>query len=143
MFWANTYQEYDNISIYVDAKPVTEGMNSYYGLLCRLQDKQNFYYFVIRSNGDFKIGKYKNAEHQSLFLEDWRRSDAIKQGNQTNRLEADCATNTLRFYANNVLLGEATDTDFISGFSGIIAAALDAQGFEVVFNNFLITKSGQ
>lgn len=60
-----------------------------------------------------------------------------------NRLKADCAANTLRFYVNNVMLGEATDSDFTTGFSGMIAAALDAPGFEVLFNDFLITKPGQ
>ena len=32
-------------SIYVDAKPVMEGMNGYYGLLCRIQDDQKFLLF--------------------------------------------------------------------------------------------------
>jgi serine/threonine protein kinase len=141
--WASTNRQDQDISIYVDARPVIESVNSYYGLLCRIQEDQSFYYFVIRSNGDYTIGKYKNAQFQPLFSEGWRRSDAINQGMQTNRLRADCAGNTLRFSVNNVLLGEATDTDFISGFSGMIIAALDSQGFEVIFNNFLITESGQ
>ena len=56
----------------------------------------------------------------------------VNQGDQTNRLRADCTGSRLRLYVNNVLLGEATDADFDSGFSGIVAASLDAQGFEVV-----------
>ena len=141
VFWAKTNRQDGNVSIHVDARPVAEGMNGYYGVRCRIQDDQNFYYFVVRTNGDYTIGKYKNDEFLRFF--DWRPSDAIKKGNQTNRLKADCAGNTLRFYVNNVMLDEMTDTDFVSGFSGIIAAALDAQGFEVTFNNFLITKAGQ
>jgi len=141
--WAKTSMEFDNSSTYVDARPVTEGINGYYGLLCRIQDGQNFYYFVTRNDGGYAIGKYKNAEFQPLFSEGWRQSNAINQGNQTNRFQADCMGNTLRFYVNDVMLGEVHDTDFSSGFSGILAAALDAPGFEVVFNNFLITKAGQ
>jgi hypothetical protein len=37
VFWAKTDREDDNVSIYVDAKPLAESMNSY-GLLCRIQD---------------------------------------------------------------------------------------------------------
>ena len=59
------------------------------------------------------------------------------------RGKADCLGNTLRLYANGILLGEVTDSDFSSGFSGMIAAALDSPRFEVVFNNFLITASTQ
>jgi serine/threonine protein kinase len=139
--WAKTNREDGNTSIYVDATPVTEGALSYYGLLCRIQDDHNFYYFVIRSNGDYTFGKYKNAEFEPFF--DWTQSDAINKGSQTNRLKADCTGNTLRFSVNGVPLGEVTDADFISGFSGILVGALDAGGFEVRFNNYLITKTAQ
>lgn len=141
VFWAKTNREDGNTSIYVDAKPVTEGTLSFYGLRCRIQDDQNFYYFVIRSNGDYTFGKYKNAEFQPFF--DWTQSDTINKGAQTNRLKADCTGNTLRFSVNGVQLGEVTDADFISGFSGILVGALDAGGFEVRFNNYLITKTAQ
>jgi len=142
-FWAKTNREDTDASVYVDAKPVSGGANGYYGLLCRVHDDQNFYYFVIRSNRDYNIGKYKNGEFQPLLSNIWKQSDAIHQGNRINRLRAECVGDTLRFYANNVLLGKVSDSDFSDGFSGLIAAALNAQGFEAVFNNFLITKSGQ
>jgi hypothetical protein len=139
--WASTNRQFDNSSLYVDARPLAEGISGYYGLLCRILDPQNFYYFVIRNDGSYAIGKYKNAEFRPFF--DWRQSDAIKQGNQTNRLKSDCVGSTLRFSVNDVVLGEVNDADFSAGFSGIVAAALDAPGFEVVFNNFLITEPGQ
>ncbi len=141
VFWAKTNRDDDNASIYVSAHPITENMNGYYGLLCRIQDDQNFYYFVVQSNGAYTIGKYKNAEFLPFF--DWIQSDVVNQGDQTNRLRADCTGSRLRLYVNNVLLGEATDADFDFGFSGIVAASLDAQGFEVIFSNFLITEPGQ
>jgi hypothetical protein len=143
VLWAKTNREDGDASISVDTKPVIEGMNSYYGLICRVRDDQNFYYFAVGANGDYTIGKYKDGVFQSLFPDGWRHSDAVNLGNQTNRLKAECAGNTLRFYANNELLDVANDTDFSSGFSGILVGGLDPQGFEVVFNNFLITKPAQ
>jgi serine/threonine-protein kinase len=143
VLWAKTTREDQDTSISVDAKPVTEGTDSYFGLLCRIQDDQNFYYFVIRASGDFIIGKYKNARFQPLLSEGWRSSDAIHRGDQTNRIKADCVGNTLRFYANNVMLAEVADTDFVSGASGILVGALDTQGFEALFNHFVITQPTQ
>jgi hypothetical protein len=139
--WAFADGVYGDASTYVDATPLTEGAMNYYGLVCRMQgDKTSFYYFVVRGSGDFTIGKHDNNEFQSFFSEEWRSSDAIHPGTQTNQLTADCSGNTLRFYVNDVMLGEATDPDFTTGFSGIIAATLDDQDFEVRFNNFLITE---
>lgn len=143
VFWAKTTRQDGDASIYVDARPVSEGLNGYYGLMCRIRDDENFYYFVLRGNGEYNIGKYKNAGFQPLLSDVWLQNDAIKSGNQTNRLRADCVGDTLRFYINNVVLGEVSDSDFTSGFSGIVAAALDARNFEVTFKNFLITKADQ
>jgi hypothetical protein len=136
--WVSTDRVYDSVSLYVDVTPVTEGTNGYYGLLCRFLDNQNFYYFVIQSNGSYTIGKYKQGQFQAFFPEGWRQSDAIAP---SNRLRADCTSNVLRFFVNNVMIAEATDMDFPSGSSGLLAASLDDQDFEVRFNNFLITKA--
>ena len=89
------------------------------------------------------MGKYKDAEFQSFFADGWRQSSAIQPGDQSNRLRAHCTGNTLRLYVNDLLLGEATDADFTAGFSGMIVAALGEQGYEVLFDNFLITRPGQ
>jgi serine/threonine protein kinase len=142
VLWVSTDRVNDNLGLYVDAQTVSGGTNGYYGLLCRIQDERNFYYFVIRNNGDYTIGKYRDAEFQSLFPEGWRQSSAIKTGDQINRLKADCTGNLLRFYVDNILLGEVTDSDFNSGLSGLVAASLDDEAYEVLFDNFLITKPG-
>ncbi len=143
VLWASTDATYDNASLYVDAIPLLEGANGYYGLFCRMQVEQDFYYFVIQANGSYTMGKYKEGEFRSFFPDGWRQSDAIQGGNQSNRLRADCDGNSLRLFANNVLLDEATDTDFGSGLSGVVAAALGEQDYEVRFNSFLVTKTGK
>jgi hypothetical protein len=140
--WVYTNRVHEDASLSVDATPVIAGSIGYYGLLCRIQDDANFYYLVVQSNGSYTIGKYKNAEFNSL-VGGWRQSEAIAAGNQSNRLRAECTGNSLRLYVNHVLVGEATDTDFTSGSSGILAATLDDQDFDVRFNNFLVTKAGQ
>ena len=142
VLWAKTNREDGNISVSVDARSIASA-NGYYGLLCRMQDDQNFYYFLIQPNGSFTIGKYKNGEFLSLIPTGWRESDVIAQGDGINRIKADCTGSTLRLYVNETLLDETTDTDFTSGFSGVVVAALDDRSFEVVFNNFLITSSSQ
>jgi serine/threonine protein kinase len=143
VLWASTDQVYDNVSLSADSTPVIQTASGYYGLLCRIQDQQNFYYFVIQGDGRYTMGKYKNGEFDSFFPEGWRQSDAIQRRNQTNRVQADCDGNVLRLSVNDVLLGEVTDADFSSGLSGMVAAALGEQDYEVRFNSFVVTKTGQ
>jgi hypothetical protein len=139
--WGLTNAQYEHSSVSVDTRPIRSDKDGYYGLICRAQDDRNFYYFVIRNNGEYTIGKYKNAVFQSLL--GWKQDDAIRAGSQLNRVRADCSADTLRLYVNNVLVDEVADTDFTSGFSGLIAASLESRGFEVLFQNFLITEPDQ
>lgn len=139
-FWATPQRDDGDTSLSVDARPIVDGASGYSGLLCRFQDDR-FYYFIVQPNGSYSIGKYADGTFQALFSpEEWRYSDAIKQGNVTNRLKADCLGNTLRLYANGELLGETTDSDLRSGAGGVLAATLESEDFEVVFNHFLITS---
>ena len=143
VLWAKTNAKYLDASISVDASLVGNEKNGYFGLLCRIRDDDNFYYFVIRNNGEYTLGKYKDAQFQSLLAEGWKQSSAINLNVQPLHIQADCVGNTLRLYVNNILLDEVTDSDFPAGYSGILAASLDAQEFEAVFNNFLITEPAQ
>ncbi|MFN8402512.1 MAG: hypothetical protein U0V48_03020 [Anaerolineales bacterium] len=124
---------------FVDAAPVTNS-SGFYGIICKIQENGNFYYFIVQNNGVFAIGKIKGAVLQPLV--EWTANNAIRQGNQTNRLRADCDGSALRFYVNDVFVGEASDS-VLSGYSGLIVNALDAQAFDVVFNNFQITEPSQ
>ncbi|HJS17513.1 MAG TPA: serine/threonine-protein kinase, partial [Anaerolineales bacterium] len=142
VLWAKTSEQFDDSSVYVDAGPLRQGENGYYGILCRIEDNRNFYYFVIQNTGEYTIGKYKNGGFESL-VGGWRQSDEIHPDTETNRLQADCIEDTLRLYVNDVFIDEVTNTDFNSGYSGILAAALESQRYEVLFNNFLITEPDQ
>jgi len=124
-----------------DSTTALTNSSGFYGLICRIQKDGSFYYFIVQNNGVFAIGKIKDEVLHPLV--EWTANNAIRQGNQTNRLRADCDGSALRFYVNDVFLGEANDSDFTSGYSGLIANALDTQGFEVVFNNFQITEPNQ
>lgn len=140
--WVSRNGMYDNLSLYVDAAPISSNSSGYYGLICRIQNAQNFYYLVIANDGSYDIGKLRDGEIRSLLPAGTRHSDSINQGNQSNRIKADCMGNTLRLYANDVLLAEITDTDFNTGENGMTVSA-SGSSFEVIFDNFLITTNGQ
>jgi hypothetical protein len=139
VLWAKTGDQFSNSSIFVDVRPLDAGRDGYYGVLCRVQDDQNFYYFVVRNSGEYTIGKYRNGGFQSL-TQGWRQSDSIHTNSEPNRIQADCDANRLRMSVNGVLLDEVTDPDFKSGYGGILSASLDTRRFEVLFNNFLVTE---
>lgn len=138
--WVSTDRVYDNLSLSVDARAISDSVSGYYGLLCRIQDDQSFYYFVISNGGGYSVGKYINGTFRSYLTEIWQPSAAIRQGALTNQLQMDCVGDSLRYYVNGILLTEITDTDFSSGYSGIVAASHNDQGFEALFDSFSIRR---
>lgn len=138
--WVATERVYGDLRVYVDAQSISADPNGSYGLLCRIQDAQNFYYFVVTDGGAYDIGKYENGEFKTFFPEGWRQSYDILRNGEPNHLRADCIGSTLRLYLNDALLAEATDTDFSSGMVGMTAGSLNDQSYEVLFDNFRITQ---
>jgi serine/threonine protein kinase len=137
--WATTEDVFDNASISVEAQP-TEDTDGYYGVLCRVNNLNEYYYFIVHPDGSYSIGKYKNDDFEILLPDGWEWNTAINTGTQTNHLRADCFADKLRFYVNHVLLAEITDADFSSGSAGLIVATLDWEFFEVTFSNLLVTR---
>jgi serine/threonine protein kinase len=138
--WATTEEIFDNASISVDARPAEDG-DGYYGVLCRVNNLQEYYYFIVHPDGSYSLGKYKNNSFEILLPDGWEWHTAIRTGAQTNRFRADCLADKLRFYVNDIMLAEITDADFSSGSAGLIVATLEQELFEVTFSNLLVTQS--
>ncbi len=110
------------------------------GLICRLQDDKNFYFFAISADGYWGIGKMKDGATSLLSGDQMQKHDAILTGTQINRLRADCIGNLLILYVNDVLGGSAVDDNFTSGDVGLLAGTFDEPGADVYFDNFVVYK---
>jgi hypothetical protein len=110
------------------------------GLICRMKDAANFYYFVISNDGYYGIGKVKNGKWSLLETTEMRPSSAILTNRQINHLRADCIEGLFALYVNNQLVGTAADKDFSSGDVGILAGSFEAPGVDVYFDNFTVYK---
>ncbi len=138
--WSNPGLSFSDVQIEVDATKVAGDDNNDYGLVCRYLDSENFYFFIISSDGYYGIGKVTNGDQDLIGVESMPPSDVIKTGNDTNHLRADCVGSTLRLHVNGNLLAEYDDTDFTSGDVGLIAGSFESPGTDIHFDNYVVTK---
>jgi hypothetical protein len=110
------------------------------GLICRLKDDKNFYFFAISADGYYGIGKMKDGQSSLLTGSEMQKNDAILTGTQINRVRADCIGNSLILYVNETLVATVTDNDFTTGDVGILAGTFDQPGADVYFDNFMVYK---
>jgi hypothetical protein len=134
-------EDYADTQIDVDILPSDEQLHDM-GIVCRVKDTDNFYYFIISSDGFYAIGKFKDGEDILLGSEEMQEDSegVINQGLADNHVRADCIGETLTLYANGTKLFETTDSDFTEGAFGLIAGSYEDVPITVFFDNFVVTK---
>ncbi len=135
-FWTTHQQKYKNIQVEVDAAKMEGPDSNDYGLICRYQDQQNFYAFLISSDGYYGILRVKDGKYELISQSEMQASDAIKTGNGINHLRADCLGSQLVFYANGTFLTTVEDSAFPEGQVGLLAGTYDEAGLTINFDNF-------
>ena len=138
--WAHPGLDLSAARVEADALAANGPPENRMGLICRMKDAANFYYFVISNDGYYGIGKVKDGKWSLLETQEMRPSSAILTGRQSNHLRADCVANLFILYVNGQLVGSAADSDFASGDVGVLAGSFDAPGVDVYFDNFVVYR---
>lgn len=133
-----------NVSVEVDAtRTAGEQGEMSAAVLCRVMtDPVRFYVFEVTYDGYFTIAKYVDGRPYDLGI-GYERSRAIRVGDATNRIRADCIDDTLTLYVNGTRLAILQDNELPVGGIALGAATFrdfDGTPAEVVFDNLLITE---
>lgn len=121
-----------NISVKV--KQVAGPLDWFYGLVFRRASAGNWYEFEIDGNSKWRFAKIVNDTYSDILP--YRLDIAINGGlNVTNTLLVQMKGSHFAFYVNGTKVGEADDTTFSSGLSGL----LGNDNIQVAYNHFQIT----
>ena len=141
LLWTLASQKYQDVKINVDGVLLGGPTDDVYGAICRFQDGQHFYGFLITHDGYYGIFKMQDGK---LILADpnggLKYSEAIRQGGVVNHLEAVCQGDLLKLSVNGQLLAEIQDSSLTEGQIGLIAGAYSSPGVEVFFDNLEVTQ---
>jgi PASTA domain len=145
--WNETPGTLKDAIVEVDAtdKTIDPTGTNFWGVVCRLQDSNNFYEFDITNTGQASIGKYY-GNGRIKYLAGPKSSEAIDPM-AINHLRAECVGSTLTMYVNEQKLLETKDTTFSSGYfglytsDGLASRKEDLPGsVKVLFDNFKVRK---
>jgi serine/threonine protein kinase len=136
--WANPSLNFTDTIIDVDAYKSGGVDDNNFGVICRYQDVDNFYYFLISSDGYYGILRKVNGQSQALGADSLQRTDTIIQGTATNHIVAECIGSTLTLYVNGQFVASQYDTTFSSGDVGLTAGTYSQGGTDILFDNFVV-----
>jgi hypothetical protein len=140
ILWSKPNHYLTDVVVEVDAREAAGPDDNLYGVICRYQDSNNFYRFVIAGNGFAGITKRANGTVTVISAPKLTRSPAVNLGQASNHLKAVCQGNQLSLYVNDQLVAQATDGDFPGGDVGLLASADKHPGVEIHFTNFVVTQ---
>lgn len=138
--WANPNQEFDDVSIEVDAEPTAGPGENEMGVICRYQDTSNFMYAAIGSDGYYGIFEIKDGKTTVLTGDgQLQPSNAIAQGRAVNHIRFVCNGVEFTLAINGQQVASISRNGWTGGDIGVLAGTFDRGGVEIHFDNFVVT----
>lgn len=141
LWWTNPGRDFGDVVIDVQAQQVSGPNDNAYGVICRYQDEENFYVFLISGDGYYAIGRYESGSERVTYLTEggqFVESAAINQGAALNQLQVRCAGNELSLAVNGEPLLAVTDATFAGGDVGLAASTFQPGTAVVEFDNLRV-----
>jgi hypothetical protein len=138
--WSVKYQEFNDVSLAVDAIYIDGPPDSYYGLVCRFSnDGMDYYGLVIGSGGFFGILKMEDGDLEFLSTGVDDGETILLEEDEINRIQGTCKDDKLILSVNDSQLIETVDDTFDIGEIGLMVGnRMSGTGIEVEFDNFVI-----
>jgi hypothetical protein len=128
-----------DVRVEVDATKVAGSDDNDFGILCRYQDNNNYYQFLVSSDGYVGILKVVNGSLQNIAAENLIEHSAVNTGDALNHIRADCIGEVLTLFVNDQQVATAQDIAFTGeGRVGVFAGTYDEPGTEINFDNFIV-----
>jgi hypothetical protein len=99
--WGAT-DAYSDFTAEVDVRKISGPQTARIGLIFRVEDNDNFYYFLINSEGQYRVGKRQDGDWGSVNNLRWKASPQIQPGSASNRLQVTCSDDECSFYSTRM-----------------------------------------
>jgi hypothetical protein len=152
---------FSDFDLRVQTRAVDGPLNNGYGVIFRARDPENFYLFLISSDGYYQVLRAVDGKRKELST--WIPSPLIQQGlGAENTLRIIAQRDTFQFFINGEpvalcipdspdalstyvegclggqMRDQLMDDSFASGQLGLAAMSLDEPGVEVAFDNLIV-----
>lgn len=141
ILWTNPGRVFDNAIITVLARQVAGSDDNAYGVICRYQNEQNFYVFLVSGDGFYAIAKYQSGSDQVIYLTgdgQFTFSEVINQGQATNEIRAACVGEELSLTVNGFPLVTVVDSSFPEGDIGVAASTFQPGTADIAFDDIRV-----
>lgn len=143
--WGLAGLDLNDAQIEAEARRLAGPEDNAFGVICRYTrtgDQNNFYFFLVSSDGYYGAGKVVKDAYTFLNpAGDFEPLDAVQTGpDAVNRLQAVCRGDTLTLTVNGALAAEFRDDALRHGDIGLIAGTFNEGGVRIAFDNVTVKQ---
>ena len=140
--WSTTGQDFTgDVLVAVTAGPSAGPQENEMGVICRYQDRDNFVYGSIGSDGFYAIIEELNGTTTILTGDGkFQQSDLIPIDSETYLVQLACMGDQYTLFVNGEEIDSATSGAFTGGDVGLLAGTFDEGGVEILFDDFSVSK---
>ena len=120
VYGLNRAEQYRNVVVEGESFYTADHEDALYGVLCRVQENGQGYYFLIEPGGNYAIQRL--GRNQADALVRWQAGAALRPAGQRNVIRAVCIEDYLALYLNGEFVAETRDTRYQQGYVGVAAA---------------------
>lgn len=132
---------YTHAILDVDTTKLAGPDDNVMGIVCRYQDIDNYYGFLISSDGYYGIIAKVNGNLEMLTDGQMHyNADVIHTGAATNHIRVSCVHDALWLEINGKNLAGLYNDSLTEGKVGLIAGAISNPGIDVLFDNFSVIQ---
>lgn len=140
--WSVAEPLLEDVEISAQIRQRSGSDNNAYGLICRYQDEENFYLFLISGDGYYAIAKYEDGNEIDYLTGEkpdyYVESEIISQGNTTNQMRIRCEDDELTLFVNGTELVTVTDSAFADGQLGVAVTTYVEDPLTIDFDKILV-----
>lgn len=139
-FWSVPGLNFKDAQVVVRTRVLSGPDDNMFGLLCRYQDKDNYYALVIGADGYYGIFKTLDGEQSLIDQPHMDFSEQINRGKGENKLQAVCHKDRLSLFVNETMLLQVQDNSLAYGDVGLIVGNFAEPGVDVLFDDFIVVS---
>ena len=148
--WAYIPADFDPTGIQFDASISGKAENGTYGVMCRLQNDEDYYFAEVDPYYmEFTIGHYLNGETTYFVDEDWQTARYLEDfPNAVNTVQVVCDPDMISLFINSqveaqVALPDGPAPDGSMALYGLTWDTLGDDEFKVIFDNVTAYRPAQ
>jgi len=137
---STTNLNFSDIEISVKEKKILGASDTQFGVVCRFQDKFNYYSFVISADGYAGILRFVDGKAELISGKQFVYPQIVQEDDGVNLITASCNLDQLALDVNGVRILTAKDETFKNGDAGLMVETFEKGNSAVLFNEFTIIK---